>query len=541
MTSTQTTTTNYEKVSEIRSKLRRTWQPFFSGFGNLTPVQLAVIPRILAGKNLLVSAPSASGKTEAVVAPICELMLESNQTGLGCVYVSPTRALVNDLAGRLTGPLKDVGIRLGIWTGDHHDFHPKNPEELLLLTPESLDSVLCRFVDSFATLKFVVFDELHLIDGTCRGDQLAILRRRLSKRTGSLKFYGLSATIKNLEEVAGQYLGRADVARIPGVREIREHYIDGHDIDAALSELTTQFRNRGLRKALFFCNSRAQTETVGNKLQSYVEAHRVVVHHGSLPKDRREAAERAFKEMKFCFCVATMTLEVGIDIGDVDATVLVGAPPSISSLLQRIGRGNRRQEFTNVFGIVRSENEKAMLSSLFEWARRGELEDVTRNPCLSVSVQQILSIAFQHRLTGIKRNEIFELLQWLSQDDVSLLLAHLKEEDYLVEQRGLVFPSEKTLDLARLGKIHSNIGDDRSLEVINRQSGEKLGEVGLIDAHSGSLILGGRIWKVVRVTKREVYVDPGGSRPREMRFARRRETGAFYDLLPQSLKERSDC
>ena len=211
----------FERVIKIRSKLPRCWQPFFSRFGKLTPIQIEAIPVILSGQNALICAPTATGKTEAVIAPISELILGTkNQGKLQCVYVSPTRALVNDLAERLSDPLNEIGLTLGIWTGDHHNFKPDNPSSFLLTTPESLDSTICRFPRMFENVNFALFDELHLIDGSCRGDQLMILIKRLQNLSPSLRLYGMSATIKHPEDVLQRYIAKGVCIKATGGREI---------------------------------------------------------------------------------------------------------------------------------------------------------------------------------------------------------------------------------------------------------------------------------------------------------------------------------
>lgn len=534
---------DFEKLVEIRNKLRRTWQPFFSRFGSLTPVQILTIPLILSGQNALICAPTATGKTEAVVGPISELILENGNESLACVYVSPTRALVNDLAERLSEPLAEVNLSLGIWTGDHHSFNARSPDSFLLTTPESLDSTLCRFPECFRKVRFAVFDELHLIDGTCRGDQLIILIKRLQALTGSLRLYGMSATIKKPEEVINRYLGKAVCVKVIGGREIIERIVDGSKLDAGLSEIVEAFMKERMSKALFFCNSRAKAEQICLKLQTYFEEDRVLVHHGSLPRDRREAAERAFKEKEFCFCVATMTLEVGIDIGNIDAVVLVGAPPSVSSLLQRIGRGSRRKPYTTVIGLAESVEEEATFRGLFNLAKKGELEDVVWHPCYSVAVQQALSISFQGRMQGIpseRMSGFFESLG-LSNDDALNIILRLRENGYLLIQRGLIYPSQKTLDLANRGLIHSNIGTDKGYQVVDSATGEKLGEIGYVDTNLDSFVLGGKLWKVLGTKGSDVLVKKGKEQAGTLSFVRRGRKGAFYHLLPSTLKEKSSC
>jgi ATP-dependent Lhr-like helicase len=134
-------------------------------------------------------------------------------------------------------------------------------------------------------------------------------------------------------------------------------------------------------------------------------------------------------------------------------------------------------------------------------------------------------------------------MQWLGlvDDEVKSLLSHLEEKGYLVTQRGLVYPSTKTLDLANRGLIHSNIKNDRGYEVVNSITGEKLGEVGLLDAHLENLILGGRLWRIVQVTQSKILVKLGEPPAETLRFVRRGREGAFCSLLPSPLRMKTAC
>ena len=312
-------------------------------------------------------------------------------------------------------------------------------------------------------------------------------------------------------------------------------------LDTGLAEIAKILMKEKLTKVLFFCNSRALTEKVCLKLQAKFEKDRVFVHHGSLPKDRREATERAFKEREFCFCVATMTLEVGIDIGDIDAIVLVGAPPSVSSLLQRIGRGNRRRQYTTVFGLPGPVDDILAFRVLFDLAKKGELEEVTWHPSYSVAVQQILSLAFQNQTRGITLDEISLYLSAIDirSDDVAELLTHLTEKGYILTQRALIFPTQRTLDLARRGIIHSNIANDKGFQVVNSFTGEKLGEISYLDTQLEVFILGGRLWKVEEIRETNVFVKPAYGKADTLSFVRRGTRGAFYFLLTDRLKQKS--
>ena len=165
---------------KIRHRLKYAWMPFFSRFGRLTSIQEETIPKILDGANVVVASPTASGKTEAVVAPIAERFVSERWNGLAILYVVPTRALANDTLARIEGPLRDMGIATVLKHGDK-PYLSGNLPNCLITTPESLNSLICRRPKIFATLRAVILDEIHLLDNTYRGDQLRLLFHRLKK------------------------------------------------------------------------------------------------------------------------------------------------------------------------------------------------------------------------------------------------------------------------------------------------------------------------------------------------------------------------
>ena len=150
------------------------WLPFFTRFGRLTAVQESTIPEILDVANVVVASPTASGKTEAVIAPLAERHILEQWEDLAVLYIVPTRALANDTLVRIEGPLQDIGITAALKHGDKPNL-PKVLPNLLITTPESLDSIICRNPKALSTLRAIVLDEVHLLDNTYRGDQLRIL------------------------------------------------------------------------------------------------------------------------------------------------------------------------------------------------------------------------------------------------------------------------------------------------------------------------------------------------------------------------------
>ena len=209
---------------QIRMALRHTWSTFFARHGSLTPVQQQAIPPILAGSNTLVIAPTASGKTESVVAPLLERHVlgtaarQSAGAELRILYICPTRALVRDLYERLAPSLEHLGVALSMKSGDTGPVSTRQPPTVLITTPESTDSLLTRAPRLFAPLRAIVLDEIHLFDNSPRGDHLRCLLRRIEqirryhqRETQAdppipLQRIALSATILDPAGVAGRYL-----------------------------------------------------------------------------------------------------------------------------------------------------------------------------------------------------------------------------------------------------------------------------------------------------------------------------------------------
>lgn len=408
---------------QIKKRLKRTWMTFFGRFGKLSQIQIKTIPIVLEGKNAIVVSSAASGKTEAVVAPLIERCLENDWRGLSILYISPTRALVNDVYFRLKEQLEELNITSSLKTGDKPRFNFRKPPNFLITTPESLDSLLCRDSSSIKDIKAVVLDEIHLVDNTYRGDQLRILLKRLEHISeADFNIYALSATIADPEGVGSRYLKNFEIVTSPDKREIDYRLV------RSLDEVFNYAKEEKLKKLLIFCNKRASVEAIALQCKKLWGDARVVTHHGSLSKQFREETENFMRETHYGVCVATMTLEIGIDIGDIDAVVLAEVPWSISSLLQRIGRGNRRTQKCRVFAIYNSEEENLIIEQMLEFAIEGHIEQVKYTPDLSVVVQQILSSLYASP-SGLEDSYFAELFNgFCSKNDLNDILSYLRTE-----------------------------------------------------------------------------------------------------------------
>jgi ATP-dependent Lhr-like helicase len=373
---------------------------------------------------------------------------------------------------RLKEQLEELNISLSLKTGDKPQFNPDNPSNFLITTPESLDSLICRHPTGFRSIRAIVLDEIHLLDNTYRGDQLRIILKRLERIVeNDFNAYALSATIANPEDVGSRYLKDFEVIAIPGKREIE------YTLVRSLEEVLNYARKEKLKKLLIFCNKRASVENVARECKRLWGNDRVVVHHGSLSKQIREEAESFMKETQYGVCVATMTLEIGIDIGDIDAVVLAEVPWSVSSLLQRVGRGNRRTQKCRVFAIFNSEEEELMFEQMFRVAIEGYVETVKYSQDLSVVVQQIFSSLYANPngLEGVYFIELFN--EFCSESDLKDILSHLEIKEWIKKKHDKWYATTNLMDWGEKGKIHSNIPSIKTLKVVDVRSKQIIGEV----------------------------------------------------------------
>lgn len=521
-----------EQTRRIRTRLRYAWGPFFSRFGRLTPIQIEVIPKILNGSNVIAASPTASGKTEAIVAPVAQKFIEENWSGLAVVYVVPTRALANDTIARIGEPLQDMNIKADLKHGDQPYFSLSNAPNFLVTTPETLDSLICRHSQVFSNLRTVVIDEIHVLDNTYRGDQLRLLLWRLRRvaNNDALFVHLLSATLFSPFETALRYVRPCEVITIPGSREIDYKFLKSQQ------EVYDYAWDQNWRKVLYFCNLRESVETLASEISNLWRPYPVVAHHGSLGRHFREEAERVMKESRVAVCVATSTMEFGIDIGDIDLIVLVEPPWSISSLLQRIGRGNRREDVTHVVALFDSLEEREHLECMFTAAISGELPEEPYIPDLSVAVQQIFSYLYQN-VVGVPNATIMELFSPIcSEEEAVLILIHLQEKGWIERRAEKWFASENLMNLGEKGRIHSNIPDSQSYRVVDASSNKEIGSVmGIVDE---IFVLAGRIWKVVSVDDTIIKVRYFAGKASTAYFRRlgRSRIGSFYRFLHPVLR-----
>ena len=423
------------------------------GWSDLRPLQRAAIGPVLTGDDCLLIAPTAGGKTEAAFFPVLSRMADEQWRGLSVLYVTPLRALLNNLQPRLEAYASWFGRRVGLWHGDVGDGPRKrilaDRPDVLLTTPESLESMLVsRRVDHralFADLRAIVVDEVHAFAGDDRGWHLLAVLERIQRLAGRpIQRIGLSATVGNPEEMLRWLQGGRARSGPPGhvVAEPAADVIVDVTLDYVGSvENAAEVISRlhAGEKRLAFCEARKTAEELTFELRS--RGVTTYVSHSSLSADERRQSELAFAESRDCVIVATSTLELGVDIGDLDRVIQIDAPRSVASFLQRLGRTGRRPGTTRNMLFLATEPPHLLRAAaiLLLW-KRGHVEPVVPPPSpRHIVAQQLLALALQQGQFGASTWR-----DWLGDlrfvaDDVDAILAYLREREFLVADGGLLF------------------------------------------------------------------------------------------------------
>lgn len=490
------------------------------------PIQVAAMPSIIRGKSVLISSPTASGKTEAAFAPLYQRHVTFERQNLSVVYVAPTRALVNDMFERLTMYFGAAAPELvQRYTGDHHQFSSPVGKFVLVSTPEALDSLQLTRPEMLNGVRAVVCDELHFLHGTARGQQLRSVVARLATRAVPPRdprdvpqTVAMSATVQDVKGVARLWCGSgAEVVSVAGSREIDIRVVDAPRASRA-AILAAELAASQYRKILVFANSRNGAHKLAFELRAGLQAARwpVYLHMGILARETREQIETALKREARGVCVATSTLELGIDIGDVDLVVLADPPGSVSSFLQRIGRGNRRSDRCMVWGCAADDFEASLYPALLQCATTGRLDDIHEYWRPSVEFQQILSLAWAGVRSG-KPLTLDNLLERSGSPDASAVAEDMRATGALQLVRGAMVPSTRWMDVCDSRRMHSVILGAPGVPLVDLRSGEIVGEAALGGRRGEMLFAGNRVTTIKVSDDFGVYLD--GPRSRQARLA----------------------
>ncbi len=498
------------------------------GWTSLRPVQEQAGEALLSGHNAVVLAPTAGGKTEASMFPVLSQLLVDQPEGLGALYIAPIKALLNNQADRLGLYTQMVGLSRFVWHGDvgvsARKRFLRHPDTLLMTTPESLEVMaVSQKVDAsrlFRDLRVVVIDEIHALAGSDRGSHLlSVLERLVSLSRHDVQRVGLSATVGNPLEILGWIQGTSQrpqrLVHPPVPAQPRELLIVHRPSPEELAQAAARAA-RG-RKSLFFCESRTVTESSARRMDALgVE---VFVHHSSISKEERARAEALFHKGGDACIVCTSTLELGIDVGDLDRVLQAEAPTTVSSFLQRMGRTGRRPgKKANTLFLCGAEESALQAAALIGLAREGWVEPVdVDDRCWPVLIHQLLTMslaeggvtaeaAWAHlsRLpdfSGISRAEFDRLLRWMRVDDAMIMTSGRLVLGPKAEK---CFGRRHYMDLyavfstPALYRVHTS--DGREIGTLSQDFVDRL------VADASMFLLGGRAWHVFRLNHKDKIV-----------------------------------
>ena len=502
------------------------------GWPALRPLQEATIEPILRGEHAILLAPTAGGKTEAASFPVLSRMLDEDWKGLSVLYICPIKALLNNLEPRLSFYGSLLGRQVALWHGDVSPSRKSkivaDPPDILLTTPESLEVMLVsRRIDHrrlFGNLQCVIIDEVHAFAGDDRGWHLMYLLERLSHLTGrELQRLGLSATVGNPDDLC-DWLAKGcpsprNVINPPadtGIRPDIEIDWVGNLKNAAI---VISRLHRG-EKRLVFCDSRARVEELAMLLRSM--SVNTYVSHSCLSLEERSAAEEAFSQGHDCVIVSTSTLELGIDVGDLDRVIQIDAPATVSSFLQRIGRTGRRAGTSrNCLFLATKKEAFLQASALMQLWSEGFVEPLEPPPLpLHIFTQQIMGLALQEDgITAAEWPAWLGRLPGLNEIEprrLSHLIQHMIDTEMLHSDQGLLSigdSGERQFGKKNFMELFSVFLSPPLVKVFHGK--QEIGEVHqstFIVKEEGPcvLTLGGRSWqtKYIDWPRRKAYVEP---------------------------------
>lgn len=506
------------------------------GWSSLRPLQESAIDPILQGKNAILLAPTAGGKTEAAIFPVFSRMLSENWQGLSVLYICPIKALLNNLEHRLGSFAALLGRRVELWHGDIKDSKRqkigKAPPDILLATPESIEVILVsRRIDHslfFQNIRSVIIDEVHAFAGDDRGWHLLSLLERLAHLTGlDIQRIGLSATVGNPEDLLHWLAGSSKSGGLvinPPVKEAVKPDVQVDFVGNLNNAAIVISRLHRGEKRLVFCDSRSQVEKLSVDLRALgVETY---VSHSSLSLDERKQAEAAFAQGQDCVIVATSTLELGIDVGDLDRVIQIDAPYTVSSFLQRIGRtGRRAGNSRNCLFLTTSQDAFLRAMGLMRLWVEGYVEPIVPPPFpFHILAQQIMALTLQESGIGIHtwREHIGGMPGFAEMDpeDQNEIVRHMLSGGILFEDGGLLMmgdEGESTFGRRNFMELMSVFLSPPMFAIFH---GRK--EIGQVHQHSfqtnnkgpAILALAGQSWHVTHIdwNRRIAYVEPSNQK-----------------------------
>lgn len=526
-----------------------------AGWGELRPIQEESIKHITQTQdNYILSAATASGKTEAAFLPILSICYPNGYqegSGVKILYISPLIALINDQFRRVEDLCKHLDIRITKWHGEASQSEKKklinNPEGVVLITPESIEALFCNKPQEikkiFSELDFVVIDEIHSFLSSDRGTHLQSLLYRLQELNAQpIRFIGLSATLGDYK-IAKEFFGRSQNTKVlkdsnKNAIEVKFKFFNQETTELSQSTIDDLYQENLNSKTLIFPNSRSRVEEIAVKLKRKTKRengyHRYFAHHSSVEKEMREWTENFAKnnQRDDFSIVCTSTLELGIDIGSIDKVIQVGQIVSVSSLAQRLGRSGRKTRKSKL--TVYNLDQWQLLHNIacFELLQEGFLEPDKKIKRYDILAHQILSILKQ--TSGITRSELSTRLSqnWAFRDisgsDIQQIIDHLIKLELVEDLRMELILGIQSQYLVTSKDFYAVFEANKGYKVINRDT--SIGELdppafGKPSDYVGeNIFLSAQIWKIIGVDDKKykyfverskdgkppIFLDSGG-------------------------------
>jgi ATP-dependent Lhr-like helicase len=519
-------------VSSVFSTLHESLQQVLAqrlDWTELREVQERTYPAVASGSDVLVIAPTAGGKSEAALIPVMDDILKNGRMGVSCLYISPLKALINDQEDRFRAFCIPTSLSVMKWHGDvakgDRSWKDGEPPHFLMITPESLEVLLQEktLSSDLRRVRTIIVDELHVFVESERGVHLKVLLDRMDRITKrSVQRIGLSATAGNPKEVL-EWLSegrhKAEIVAVPSPPKEKQFVfiVEPEETD----RINALVRIVDGKKALVFVNSRSVAEKLMKASAGRIR--NLHIHHSSLSSATRKTSEEAFSSQDGACIICTSTLELGIDIGDLDVVVQVGAPNSVSSFLQRMGRSGRRGKSAFVAWILQNPCELLCSLAIIECAIKKEVENLTppKKP-YNVLLQQVF--LYMHNHSRVSRKQLAasvlspQVFRDIAPKILDQIVSHLVQAGYLTTDGEMVMlgtEAERVFGRSNWKDIYSVISGGGEYRAIT-PDGEVVGKLDarfVNSKNSDEISLGGRSWSMVKCDEGHniVVVVPSGS------------------------------
>jgi ATP-dependent Lhr-like helicase len=560
------------------------------GFSKPTEPQEKTIPKILEGKNVLLISPTATGKTEAAFLPVLSMLLHGQQgtPGIKVLYITPLRALNRDMMERLEWWCNNLDIKLAVRHGDtetkERTRQARSPPDILITTPETLQAILPGWLmrQHLQQVRWVIIDEVHEMADSKRGSQLVLALERLRSMMGrEFQTIGLSATIGSPERVAQFLVGKGrsvEIVHVPVARMMHLKIIfpkpDSEDFKLS-SQLYTHpevaSRLRIIRdliskhkSVLLFTNTRAISEVLASRFKVWDIDFPVSIHHGSLAKPSRIAAEKGLKNGELKGLVCTSSLELGIDVGSIDLVIQYMSPRQVTRLIQRVGRsGHRIGRIAEGIIVTMDSDDSLEALAIAKKALKEDLEPVEIPPKpYDALAHQIAGLLLKNR--RLEFNEILEMFrnaypyEDLTIEDIEKILRYMHQRFPRLawvsfEDKVALKPRTTKALFEYYFENLSMIPEEKQFLVVDESSDSA---VGVLDeafmAEYGKLgtkfIIRGSPWQILHVSEEKVYVkpvdDPTGAIPSwigeeiPVPFEVAQEVGSIRGFVEEQMQKR---